>query len=810
MRVLFICGKGQILRAVDTIEKRLKGSVDLDRLESLDDLEDYFSRGKQFDKCVVLSPDRLIPNYSHDLLFGKMEEFKHTINAKCGSRVDILLCVVNDEDGCSLAEQFSDMSGMVTIIQVEEKLAISKMIDFIVAQGSTLAQKYKHYDLTSVLKSAAKERMSQTNNIEYKPLEELTDEVGEIEKDDTYITGVHLDSDLNMPSTNTDEDDFEVPDFNMNGFSDDFGSLGEDEGMDSMEDMFNINSSNKKDDIDLSDIDIPDVEIMDTQPEIKKDDVFNMFNDEDFETEDFKSDIFSEDDEKVLDKEEDIVEAKKDEPVLKDIKKSKLSLGKKKEVKESESELLNQTTEVKGDNKKVPFAKRPTGIKKVNDIKPIENVEESKPVEKKKKGIFGKKVSSDVDYEIDNGKNVKSGLKKPVSIPKDIKEVDTVEVSKAKKVGLKTIKKAPIKQVQHEIVEEKEENIDITSDNNDIDNDIVSEANYKINPQGALAAEELFELDNETSHMIEKGSGTGLNSSEVTGRGHKKRSQADKELADLLKPYLKHGGLLVFTGSHGTGKTVVASNIAHLLCKYGYRVCILDLDFKGKGQSYINLDTFRTVHGGFQMKMNSVNVANSTGTDFAKWTDVVKEGYHVITTTLNSDVDETFKLIHNENMGGLIRLLTKVYTFVIVDVDFQDLVNYYKDFANYADALIAVEESSQHGLTNFMLNMINIEDDEIENTMFNKISLVLNKEDGMKSFFGRKISSTNDLLVALDDTVTALAQEAINYSFTEIPVISILKYSNVYEKFWYTNKYISDTQDGEKIFSELLQNALTN
>lgn len=805
MRVLFICGTGQILRAVDAIEKRLKGSVELDRLEKLDDLDDYFSKGHQFDKCVVLSPDRLIPNYSHELLYGKMDEFKRTINSRCVNRVDILLCVVSDTDGYALAEQFSDMSGMVTIIQVEEKLAITKMIDFIVQQGSTLAQRYKHYDLTSVLKNVAKETLeNQTNNdVTYKSLDELTDELEEDVKEEAYITGIHLDNTDEVSQESTD--DIDIPEFNMDGFTD-FGSLGSDD-----DDLFDIDRDNmfdkkesKDDDFDFSISDID--ESPKITEEVSQDDLFDMFSlDETDMVVSPEKDILS-DFEKESVESESII--KKEEKQSK-----KPSLKKKnesdKKLEHEVTEDINKTVEVN----KSPF-KSPLGMKKIakvtnNDTENKKDiVDEKKEPVKKKKGLFSKKDTSEIDYEIDDNKKNKPSLKKPVAIPKDNKQVETVEVSEAKTVGLKSIKKAPFKKAP---IKPTEDNIEINSLQQDVSNSIIEEeANFEINPQGTLAAEELFELDTETSRMIEKGSGTGLHSDEVTGRGHKKRTQADKELAELLKPYMKHGGLLVVTGSHGTGKTVVSSNLAHLLCKYGYRVCILDFDFKGKGQSYINLDTFRTVHGGYQIKMNSVNVANSTGSDFAKWTDVVKEGYHVITTTLNSDLDETGKLIHNENMGGLIRLLTKVYTFVIVDVEFQDLVTYYKDFANYADALISVEETSQHGITNFMLNMINIEDDEIENTMFNKLSLVLNKEDGMKSFFGRKISSTNDLLVALDDTVTALAQESINYSFTEIPVISILKYSNVYEKFWYTNKYISDTQDGEKLFADLLQNALTN
>ena len=54
MRVLFICGRGKIDKAVDTLKQRLKGAVDLDTLGSLREIDSYFSRGNSYDKCVIL------------------------------------------------------------------------------------------------------------------------------------------------------------------------------------------------------------------------------------------------------------------------------------------------------------------------------------------------------------------------------------------------------------------------------------------------------------------------------------------------------------------------------------------------------------------------------------------------------------------------------------------------------------------------------------------------------------------------------------------------------------------------------------
>lgn len=818
MRVLFICGKGGMDRAVPAIRKKLGGAVELDTLERLDELDSYFAKGKIFDKCVVLSPDRLIPNYTHELLEGEMDRFKKTIMKRGSVRADILLCVIHEEDGLELVEQFSDMLGTVTIIKVEERLPFTTLVDLIVQQGSTLSQKFKSYDLTTLAKSTAKELLdTQEEDEDYRNLDDLVKEVNDDNAEEVLITPIGNESESDI-----DSDGFDIDAFNTNGFSD---SDIFDTGID--DDIFS-----NSDDIGTS-----------------SDDLFDEFN-KDEEIEDDFSDPFG--DEPIV---ESPVEEVKKPATQKEDKKGLFSFGKKdKKSEKSEKKEVKKdcepVTPKKGIVKSEPVSSG--GLQMLNSgsnggglsnnklvlnkeddktSKPKKEIKKAEESKKEKKGLFsfGKKDKDD-DYELKETKKASLRKQEPETdfdFGEDSEEVEK-EVSGKKSIGLAALKqpkkqklnKQPEPVIQEDSFDDElegfgaedsydnaVENVEPTMSQGSMESLYDDES---ISSGYSNNSESLFDMDNSTKKEIEKGSGTGLNPTMLTPGRKKAGKKIDKGLSELLKPYLKRGGLFVVTGSHDTGKTVVSANIANLLCRYGYRVCVVDFDFQGKGQSYLNLDTFRIVHGGFQTKMNSVNVANSTGTDFAKWTDVIRSGYHVITTTLNSDVEETGKLIRNQNMSRLVRQLTSAYNFVIVDVNFSDLVTYFKDFADVADIILSVEEATQKGLTTFMLNMINIDDEDVENTMFNRLSLVLNKEDGMKSLFGRKINSTSDVLVALDDTVTALAQQIIDYTFTDIPVVSILKYSNVYEKFWHTNKYITDTAEGEKIFSELLQNALNN
>lgn len=319
-----------------------------------------------------------------------------------------------------------------------------------------------------------------------------------------------------------------------------------------------------------------------------------------------------------------------------------------------------------------------------------------------------------------------------------------------------------------------------------------------------------------------KGEGNGLTGITATNsrqkanykalRKGKAMMQEDRgvDLQAALEPYMKRGGLFVFTGSANTGKTVVASNIANLLCNMGYRVCILDLDMDGKGMSYINTDTYRIVHSGNQVKNNTLQVLNSTGTDFMKWADVIREGMYIITSTLSSDVDIITDQLKTKDHSyeRLIKQLTLNFNFVIVDVDFLNLVRYYHPFINTADLIIDVEEATQKGMTNFLLHMSNIPDEDIENLLYTRLVLVLNKYDGMRSLFGEKVSNTASMLSILDNAYERLAQSTSDYSFTDIPIASILNYSSEYEKYWFSKKYLTDTEEGRKIFTDMLLNGL--
>ena len=98
------------------------------------------------------------------------------------------------------------------------------------------------------------------------------------------------------------------------------------------------------------------------------------------------------------------------------------------------------------------------------------------------------------------------------------------------------------------------------------------------------------------------------------------------------------------------------------------------------------------------------------------------------------------------------------YNFIIIDLPFDAAISKFSDMINQADHVVLVEKLNNHGMMNFMLDMLNIEDEQLMEDMFDKAKLVFNMDDGCTSLFGKKVSSTTQALTALDIRASELAE----------------------------------------------------
>lgn len=290
----------------------------------------------------------------------------------------------------------------------------------------------------------------------------------------------------------------------------------------------------------------------------------------------------------------------------------------------------------------------------------------------------------------------------------------------------------------------------------------------------------------------------------------KKKAQPINALSELLKGKSSKSMVLVYTGCDGTGKTLVSANTANLLCRLGHSVLVIDLDTTGKGQSYINANCFDLVHGADPSANKVVNALNGTETALYKNLDVVRPGYHILTSTIGSESKGISEQVRKRSYYSLLYTLRSEYDFIIVDVGVKDLAVSFREIADSADHIFTVVEATTHGLMDFLLSFTNIDDEITQSMLFKRSKILLNKEDSLKSFYGRKVEDTLSLLSGLDDMVKLVTGIVDSHNtFADMEVCSILQYNSEFEQFWGTAKFISDTEAGEQLFSELLQQCLS-
>ena len=787
-----------------------------------------------FDKCIVL-PERYLvaikdENERHSAYLKMLSELKEMIRDSFSMQATTVVCVENKAGGMGVADLLVEvLDNNIAIVELPsiaratfQKLAKNDLI--------TLRKMYPHYDLTSLISEKGKEKIAEEKNgIAFGDLKKQASDA-EFDTESGSMSLSLGEDEINKPNDNAEKVDFASTFENSfgstgfeGGFDDDMGdnfssgfSAG-DEGGGPLTDYIGSGEGDEGGSGDFASLDKPD----DESPGDKSVSFADLAaknqgaGNPSYEQMKNKFNVGS-------GKLNTLDSNNKPEKPVKPQKKSIFGLGKK---NKNDAVEENQTAQTAQDSAKLGSAAE---SKTQEDAKP----KKKPPFFIGKKGDEGKKAKSE-QKPVTNNSGARFSINPPVS---------------GNRFGLNLAKEEPEESVVERDIEENNDYVNSDTNFESFDPDSVHNNPQSIDDlvesaSGPFGSENAFEntgdLYNTPEPQVDSGDifdiedtkpqrqasnrnidvGAGLAGVKVSNtkqranykKLNKKQLAVDSgSLQAQLEPYMKRGGMFVFTGSANSGKTTIAANVANMLCNMGYRVCVLDLDMDGKGLSYINSDTYRIVHSGNQVKNNTLQVLNSTGTDFMKWADVIREGLYMITSTLSSDIDIITEQLKTKDHSydRLIKQLTLNFNFLIVDVDFLNLVRYYHPFVNTADLIIDVEEATQKGMTNFLLHMANIPNEDIENLLYTRLTLVLNKYDGMKTLFGEKVGSTESMLSVLDNAYERLAQSTSDYSFTDIPVAAILDYSSEYEKYWFSKKYLTDTEEGRQIFTNLLSTAL--
>ena len=354
---------------------------------------------------------------------------------------------------------------------------------------------------------------------------------------------------------------------------------------------------------------------------------------------------------------------------------------------------------------------------------------------------------------------------------------------------------------------------DDTSDLEDLD----EEERKKIRKQNELAG--IIEGDQYSVTGVSKESvnaGTtfrgqkGIASKKKKNRGlvNNKRVIDDTELRMIMNTFLSRGCTLAVTGGVNVGKTTVAYNLANMAAKMGYSVLLVDMDTSTRGLAYMNKDIYEVVHQ-VDTELASVKAAiNNCNAGIDRNANIVRPGFHVVTCGLAADLEKATNMVDTSKLSRFMNTARTTYNFVILDIPFDEATTTLRDMTFASDYVINVVEANNHGLMSFLLNMANIEDEEMQDFMFNKSKICFNKVYKLETVFGIKISTIGDILIRLDDELEDLIGDSAEYLFREMKTCGILNLSPTYEQHWFSDVQVSDTVDGEKMFVDMWKDIL--
>lgn len=293
-------------------------------------------------------------------------------------------------------------------------------------------------------------------------------------------------------------------------------------------------------------------------------------------------------------------------------------------------------------------------------------------------------------------------------------------------------------------------------------------------------------------------------------RRDKVKHEENSSLKMKLDMYKRNGAVIAVTGGKASGKTTVAANLANVLSGMGYSVLLLDFDTVGRGLSYINKDSFTSMHDNMdKMKASDLKGALNTGIDtVGRFIKVVKNNLHIIGTSLTVDKNTPENSLNADRLSNLLHALIKNYNFVIVDIPFESATGKFNSVLTQADRIVLTERATNNGIMNFLIDITGLDNLDTLNELFVKSSLVFTMEDGLNVLFGRKVRTTAEILESMDTILSELVGYKMEVEFTNFNVVDCLSYNNQYDRFWLTDKFISDTQEGREIFTNLLDNIM--
>lgn len=266
--------------------------------------------------------------------------------------------------------------------------------------------------------------------------------------------------------------------------------------------------------------------------------------------------------------------------------------------------------------------------------------------------------------------------------------------------------------------------------------------------------------------------------------------------------FANRGHSIVVSGFGGSGTSTVALNLANIINKLGYTVLLVDLDTKNKAQGYITKWSYDSM----EIEGANLRSAINTSNNFNAHVAIVREGFRLLTMGMASDSGNIAELLNKDRVPRFINLAKTNNNFVIYDIPFDVLIDFGKEFAFMADSIVLTVACNNWGISKAMLQMCNIGEDDIEETLFTKGQLLFNNCSHMEKCFGKRFKNITDIIKIMDNKILELIGEMPSYTFRDMSICGVIQHNNLFEDGWFDNIQYSDTPDGGNQFAELLSN----
>lgn len=283
---------------------------------------------------------------------------------------------------------------------------------------------------------------------------------------------------------------------------------------------------------------------------------------------------------------------------------------------------------------------------------------------------------------------------------------------------------------------------------------------------------------------------------------YQRAEMSNDQIKATLDAFANRGNSILLTGCGGCGTSTMALNLANIINNLGYTVLLVDLDTENKAQSYMSKENYECVEpdsAGLMAAINSTSGINAH-------VSIVRQGFHLLTMGMASDSAQIDKVIQKEKISRFINLAKTSHNFVIYDVPFKTAIGFGKDFTFMADNVVVTLDCSNWGISKTMLNMCNIADDDMQETLFNRGQLLFNRYRILNKVMGNKVKTAIDITKVMDAKVRDLLGEDPGYYFQSMHISGLINEDKAFEAGWFESTQYSDTTDGSKLFIEVLKN----